>query len=176
MGIGVAAEVDAGFELSLGKKDWDKLGGILKKDREQRIWNPYRISQTGVCDANGNLNMKIGDPLPVGSVFKITNIIQMCQTFTPATVYSNAAAWFAYYYDSGSSVANLVDLGPSTAGGTVFPNKKDYANDADPILTGGHQIWFQLTGTAGLSGLTVTVILAGLMQNNPDLVGGGFVC
>ena len=166
---GIAAEVDAGFELCLGKSDRDYIGGLFQKQKELRIWNPYRMIQTGQCDTNGNLNMKIGDPLPEGSVFRITSIIQMCSGFTPASVYTNNAAWWAFYYGSGSSVANVVDLGPSVTGGTVFPNKKDYANDADPILTGGDQMWFQLTGTAGVANQTVTIILSGLFQNNPEL-------
>lgn len=165
---GIQAEVDAGFELSLGKADFDKIGSLFDKSDKKRCWYPYRRVVSGQCDANGNLTLPLIERLGAGKMYRITSLTQWCQGFTPASVYTAATAWFAYYQGAGISPANLIDLGPSTVGGTIFPNKKDYSKDADPILTGGQSFFFVLVGTAATANQTVTINIFGIMQDNND--------
>jgi hypothetical protein len=79
-------------------------------------------------------------------------------------VIGTPGTYWNYFYGNAPNIAELIDTGPPEgASGTVFPKRTNYPDNADPMLTSGKSLTFQLVGVAGLANVNVTVIACGIL-------------
>lgn len=87
----------------------------------EKVFRPY----SGLTDANGNLVLRVYD-VEDGKAFSVGKIILWADGFTPASPYSNAAAWVGIFHGNQPSPANLADFAPYSPGGQIFPGTFEY--------------------------------------------------
>jgi len=86
---------------------------------------------SGNTDASGNLFLVVYK-VAAGEQFRLTRAVVECQGYTPASPYSNASAWGAFYELDTDTISSFTaigdvlqgamkDLFPQTAGGPMFP-------------------------------------------------------
>lgn len=161
--MGVDIEAMAGLEFSLGEKDKKDLTRIFKDSVPREEKKIYRMMNSQATDASGNLDLEVG-MCPEGWQFDITSLLQWMDGKTPATVFTNAASWYAYYINYPPNAANLMDIGPGAVSGTIFPLRLTYADLADPLIPGGDSLWFHLVGAGAIANTNVTVIASGFLR------------
>jgi len=84
-------------------------------------------------DGSGNYT---GSGYDVRFGYKLTPlriaIVDASGVYTPASPYTNAAAWIGLYQDD-TGPGSMVDFGPGVAGGPIIPGVFMYSEDGGPI-------------------------------------------
>lgn len=132
----------------------------LRREVDQVVRFPF--------DANGDVKVLLYTS-PAGNVSKLTRAVIDVQGFTPASPYTNAAAWAALYaipgistlippYAGGASanehdadVGAMLDFAPATSGGPLFPGLFEYNEASAPRIRGGVSFVLFVKGTAALA-------------------------
>lgn len=163
-GIGLDVEAIAGLEIQLGKTDKDDLVSRIVGELRGYEPIPYRMQNSQQCDSNGNLLMKVGT-CPDGYVFDITALIQLADgSNSHSPTLGTPGTYWNYYYGNAPNNAELIDTGPAdSVNGAVFPKRTNYPDNADPMLSSGKPLLFQLVGVGALANVNVTVTACGIL-------------
>jgi len=105
---------------------------------------------TGETDGSGNLDLKIFQ-VPQGYNFTATRVNVEAAGFTPASPFSNAAAWIALIRGTSFTVGSLLDFGPATPGSAIIPSIFSTSDNHAPTLNGGEILTLHIVGAAGLA-------------------------
>lgn len=154
--IGVEAELIA----KLATKD------DLKKMRKKLLERPYLkrfiAIGSGETDTNGNADFPIWN-VPKNKTFFLYKAIIWADGYTPASAYSNAAAWLGIFHGPGQSPVNLADFAPYVSGSQIFPITFEWGTKEGPEFRGDDNPWLGVT--KGPASTNVTALLFGELED-----------
>ncbi len=115
---------------------------------------------SGNTDANGNLDLQLYT-VPQGYELTMTRLNLEAGTFTPAVPFANAAAWLAIIQGVQFGLGSILDFGPGSVGGTIFPSIFVDSDSEAIKVRGGQILTLHVVGTAALANTAVVARLQG---------------
>lgn len=129
--------------------------------RDSHIRNVIEAT-SGETDTNGNLDLRLFQ-VPQGHHFKATRVNIEAAGFTPASPFSNAAAWIALIRGAIFSPGSILDFGPSSSGGSILPSIFSTSSNHAPALNGGEILTLHLVGSATLANVGIWARCQGVL-------------
>lgn len=120
-------------------------------------------------DGSGNLDLLIFQ-VPMGYELTVTRVNLEAingstgASFTPAAPFSAATAWLALYRGERFQFGSVLDFGPPSAGGTIFPSVFTDSDTQAIRLRGGEFLSLHVVGSGTLANAPVAARMQGLLQ------------
>lgn len=130
------------------------LAAIVAEEKKAKRRFTEFAQVTGNTDTSGNLDLELY-VVPAGYECSIARVNVEDPTHTPASPFTNAAAWIALIRGVKFGAGSILDFGPAASNGPMIPCIFSTSVNHAPKLRGGEILTLHVVGSASLANTAI---------------------